>query len=153
MPPLRVHAAILIHEFDCRNHRSAEGPQDLTASGQGRPISTRTGTELCVILFLSPYLDPRGTLPSRHPLEFQKAVSLVCSTRRNGRRVQLSGDLLGTAEAERENCLEHLGGCDILRLTCPPRTIDIPNNLSVKQKKTVIQCEGGRGGPGCSKGS
>ena len=78
---------------------------------------------------------------SRHPLEFQNTGFPVCSTRRNGRRVQLSRSLLCQAEAERENYLEQLDGCDIRRFVCPPRIIGFPNNLPIKKERPLYNEE------------
>jgi len=68
----------------------------------------------------------------RRSLDIQRAGFLVRSARRSTQEVQLFGNLLCTAEDEREGYLYRLDGFDIRGLACPLRIIGFPiNNLTL----------------------
>ena len=89
-------------------------PQDLAASGEGWSTTTRAGSKLRVISYVSHLSRLRGIRMSpQRSLGFQIAVFLARSARRSSREVRLSQDLLYTAEDERNNRFDRLDGCAI----------------------------------------
>ena len=126
--PEGEHIEIPYRLYD--EHRAARGQENPAASGEGRPATTRTGSELSVIANLSPCLLRGMSICPQRLLGLQTAIFLLRVARSSSRRVILPGDQLCWTEDDRESCTDRLDGCYIRGLDCPPRII----------KNTIIFC-------------